>query len=114
MTESEIQTDIVKMLCEHPRVAWVMVVTTGKFKVKGGYVTVGHYITEDQRRLTGMSDIIGQMRDGRVLVVETKKPKEVPTVEQYEYMELVNSNGGLGFWADSVRMAMQWLEMDDL
>lgn len=109
MKESDIQTDIMKMLLKHPKVCWAMVITTGKFKVKGGYITVGHYMSDEQKRKTGMSDILGMLNNGRTLSIETKKPGELPTEEQYEYIDLVNSRGGLAFWANSVESAMYGL-----
>jgi hypothetical protein len=110
MKESDIQQRIVTVLTGHEKVAWAMVVTTGKFKVKGGYITTGHYITEDQKRLTGMSDIIGQLRDGRFFCIETKKPGEEPTEEQFAFLDLVEMNGGVSGWADSVESALWILE----
>lgn len=111
MTESDIQQDIIKALTIHPKVAWCMVVTTGKFKVKGGYITTGHYITEDQKRLTGMSDIIGQLRDsGQLFCIETKKPGEEPTEEQFDFLDVVSKNGGVSGWADSVESALWVIE----
>ena len=111
MKESkDVQQPVVAALATHPKVAWCMVVTTGQFKVKGGYITTGHYITEDQKRLTGMSDIIGQLRDGRFFCIETKKPGEEPTEEQFNYLYLVTENGGVSGWADSVESALWILE----
>jgi hypothetical protein len=90
MKESDIQSAIMTTLGAHPRVVWVMVVTTGKFRVKGGFITTGHYITDDQKRLTGMSDIIGMMTNGAFLAIETKRPGEKPTNEQHAFLELVS------------------------
>lgn len=110
MKESDIQSAVMCALGEHPLVTWCMVVTTGGFKVKGGYITVGHYITEDQKRLTGMSDVIGMLKDGRFFCIETKKPGEEPTDEQFAFMGLVSKNGGVSGWADCVEQAIQIVE----
>jgi hypothetical protein len=110
MRESDIQQDIVSALAGHERVAWCMVVTTGTFKVRGGHITTGHYITEDQKRLTGMSDIIGQLRDGRFFCIETKRPGKEPTEEQFAFLDLVELNGGVSGWCDSVGSALWILE----
>ena len=110
MKESDIQSDIMIALGEHPLVAWCMVVTTGVFKVKGGFITVGHYISEDQKRLTGMSDVIGMLKDGRFFCVETKRPKEKPTAEQDGFMTLVANNGGVSGWANCVEGAINIIE----
>ena len=111
MSESDIQSNIMALLLLHHRVAWAMVITTGVFKVKGGCITVGHYISDNERQKTGMSDIIGQMRDGRMLAIETKKPGEEPTIKQYNFLSLVNDNGGLGFWANSIEMVSRSLKL---
>lgn len=108
MRESPIQQDIVSMLSLHHRVAWCMVITTGKFKVKGGYIVTGHYIDEDQKRRTGMSDIIGQLRDGRIFVIETKRPGNTPEDHQAEFIEMVKQNRGVAGWADNVETA-KWI-----
>jgi len=107
MKESDIQTDIMIMLGDHPKVAWCMVITTGKVKIKGYWVTIGHYITEDQKRLTGISDVIGQLVNGKFFCIEIKKPKETPTPEQFEYMDLVSRNKGVSGWCDSVSGAIE-------
>ena len=110
MKESDIQSDIMIALGEHPMVAWCMVVTTGNFRVKGGYISVGHYISEDRRRLTGMHDIIGMLTNGKFFSVETKRPNETPTKEQFEFMDLVIRNGGVSGWAANVKEAIQIIE----
>ena len=110
MRESDIQSDIMVALGEHPLVAWCMVITTGKFKVKGGFITVGHYITEDQKRLTGMSDIIGQLKTGIFFCIETKRLNEVPTAEQSWYLAMVHEYGGVSGWCTDVNGAIEIIE----
>ena len=107
MKESEIQNDIMTALGSHPSVVWAMVVTTGKFRVKGGFIITGHYMTEHCRTTTGMSDIIGMMVNGAFLAIETKKSGEEPTLEQYEFLELVSRNGGISGWCSSVEGALE-------
>ena len=102
MAESQIQSGVMDLLLVHKDVAWAMVITTGKFKAPGGWVTVGHYMSEHQKRETGMSDIIGQLRDGRMLAIETKDINETPTEEQHKFMRLVRTNGGVAFWTSSI------------
>ena len=112
MRESDIQSDIMNMLLKHPKVVWAMVITTGVFKVKGGCITTGHYMSDVQKRKTGMSDILGMLKNGKTFSIETKKSGEEPTKEQYDFMALVNRHGGLSFWADSVEKAMYGLNDD--
>jgi len=110
MRESDIQSEIMTALGSHPLVVWVMVVTTGQFKVRGGYITTGHYMTEHCRSTTGMSDIIGMMVSGASLAIETKKPGEEPTNEQYAFIELVGRNGGISGWATNAKEAIEIIE----
>ena len=100
--ESDIQSDIMTLLATHPKVAWAHVTTSGKVKGRGGHwMTLGY---------EGMADIIGQLRDGRLLAIEVKRPGEVPTDIQAEFMSLVNNNRGLAGWCDSVDGAVDLLK----
>lgn len=110
MRESDIQSDIMCALGEHPLVAWCMTITTGKVKVGNRYMTLGHYITDSQKRLTGMSDIIGQLVDGRFFCIEVKIPKEEPTSEQFRFMDLVSKNNGVSGWCCDVAGAIEIIE----
>ena len=105
MKESEIQKDIMNYLFKSPAVAWAYVTTTGTFNIKrhGGssWVTIG---------FPGMSDIIGQLRDGRMLAIEVKLPGKLPSQDQREFLELVNANNGLGIWVDTVKGVIRELE----
>ena len=110
MKESDIQSQIMIALGNHPNVAWCMVITTGKFKVKGGYVTVGHYISDSQKRFTGMSDIIGMLIDGTFFCIETKKPDKKPTKEQWEFLGMVAKNKGISGWCCNAEGAIEIIE----
>jgi len=110
MRESGIQTDIMCALGGHQKVVWCMVVTTGIFRVKGGYITTGHYMTEHEKQNTGMSDVIGQLIDGRFFSIEVKKPKKEPTEEQYAFLDLVRNNNGVSGWCDSVEGALKIID----
>ena len=114
MKESDIQSSIMTAVGGHPCVVWVMVVTTGKFRVKGGFITTGHYMTEHCRTTTGMSDIIGMLVNGAFLAIETKKPGEEPTNEQHAFLELVSRNGGLSGWCDSVEGALDIINGENI
>ena len=103
MRESDIQTAVMDMLGFHPKVAWAMVTTSGTIRGKGGgrYFHVG---------FPGLSDILFQTRSGRLGALEIKKPGQLPTKEQLAFLSLVESNGGIAGWADSVEMAKRILE----
>jgi len=101
MKESDIQSDVMIALGNHPDVAWVYVTSAGSFRVRGGYVTVG---------FKGLSDILGQMRDGRLIALEIKKPKEKPKPEQFEFLDLVSKNGAVSGWCTCVSEAIEIIE----
>ena len=101
MKESDIQSEIMIALGEHPDVAWVYVTSAGSFRVRGSYVKVG---------FKGLSDILGQMRDGRLIALEIKKPKEKPKPEQLEFLDLVSRNKGVSGWCCNVTGAIQIIE----
>ena len=110
MKESDIQSGIMCALGSHPDVVWCMVVTTGKFRIKGGFITTGHYMTGHEKQSTGMSDIIGMTIEGTFFCIEVKKPNEKPTKEQCDFMELVAYNSGLSGWATNVEEAINIIE----
>ena len=100
MKESDIQS--AAMINLFPHVVWATVMTVGKIKGRGG-----HWITLG---FPGLSDIIGQLRDGRLIAIEVKKPGERPTNEQYEFMRDVVLNNGVAFWIDDPRQIGKFLE----
>jgi len=97
--EKDVQAAILEALQFHPLVAWAARMNTGaaKFKDAKGkarFVRFG---------FPGMSDIIGQFKDGTFLAIEAKRPKgEGPTDDQKAFMETVNNNGGRAGVARSV------------
>lgn len=103
MSEKVIQQAIIKAISKHPLVAWCYITTVGTVKGVGGgkMFKVG---------FPGQSDIMGQLRDGRLLAIEVKQPGKVPTDIQNDFIALVNENDGVAGWADSVDMALEILE----
>ena len=95
MKESSLQHQILTCLKKDPLVAWVYTTSAGVAKgVHGGRpFRIG---------FNGLSDIIGQLKDGRLLAIEVKKPGGKLKEEQAEFIEKVNKNNGVGFMATSV------------
>ena len=80
--ERTVLKDILKLLKHHPKVAWVRRINTGR----RGYIRFG---------FIGCSDIIGQLKDGRFLAVETKRTNgRGPTLPQQTFLAMVLANGG--------------------
>lgn len=103
LSESDIQTGIMSNILFHPFVVWAHVTTSGKMKGRGG-----HWITLG---FPGLSDIIGQTRDGRMLAIEVKKPGEDATDVQQEFIDNVNKYGGRAGVAHNVIEAFDVIEM---
>lgn len=93
MLESDIQADVLKLLARHPKVAWFHRMNVGAVKRGSRYIRFGR---------KGMCDITGQLRNGRRLEIEMKRPGEQPTDDQKEFIAMVNIAGGLAFIARSI------------
>ena len=57
----------------------------------------------------GSADLWGIYR-GRHMECEVKRPGEVPTKEQYDWLNLCAEEGGISIWADSLDMFIQALK----
>lgn len=103
MKERDIQTAIMNMLVMHPKVAWAYVTSAGTARGIGGGrpFRIG---------FNGLSDIIGQLNDGRLLAIEVKMPGKKPTDTQLEFLDSVSKSNGLSFWSTSVEDAEKELE----
>ena len=99
--ERDVLQAVLAALRAHPRVAWVERMNVGAFKnANGQFVRVG---------FVGCADILGQLRDGRFLAVEVKRPGSKPTHEQVEFLGRVHRGNGVAFvaWsADDARKAL--------
>ena len=73
--------------------AWAARMNTGAIPVGNRLFRAG---------FVGCSDIIGQMKDGRFLAIEVKRPGKGATPEQYAFLSRVNANDGFAFVARSV------------
>lgn len=99
--ERDILKAILQYLRLHPRVAWAQRMNTGMIPINDERMFRAGFV--------GCSDVIGQMRDGRILCVEVKRPGKRPTAPQQNFLDRVNRDGGLGFVATSVRDCEQAL-----
>lgn len=106
--ESEIQKQIMEFLAAHPLVAWRIRINTGEFVQGDSHIRTHYGLASDEC----MSDILGQLRDGRVLAIEVKRP---PFIEpktrrenaQYNFLLTVRENGGIGFFAATLEEARE-------
>jgi len=97
LTEKQLQKSVIEYLKIHPKIAW-----SERFNV-GAHLL----INENSRRFIrysfkGCSDILGQLKDGRFLAVEVKSAKGKVTECQQQFIDCVNTNGGLGVIVRSI------------
>lgn len=101
MNEGTVLQAILRLLRVHPKVAWAQRINTGAAKLKGFYVRFG---------FIGCSDIIGQLRDGRLLAFEVKLLGEKPSKDQQLFLDKVNRHNGLAACVHSIEEADEALK----
>ena len=82
--------EVLKVLRHHNAVAWCERQNTGAAKVGKRFIRFGW---------RGCSDLIGMLKDGRLLAVEVKAPSGKLRAEQAEFLSLVRRFGGVAFVA---------------
>lgn len=85
--ESKILSACLKYLSLHIKVAWTIRMNVGAaLDSQGNYIRFG---------VAGMPDILGQLKDGRVLAIEVKAPGKHPTVLQKAFLDKVSNYNGV-------------------
>lgn len=85
---------VLELLQVHPRVAWAERFNTGGMEnANGQYVRFA---------FPGCSDILGQLKDGRLLAIECKRPGKKATAEQWQFLCNVNRANGVAFVATCI------------
>lgn len=79
----------------HPLCAWANRVNSGAYKTEAGHFLRFGFV--------GCSDIIGQLRDGRILCIEVKRDDAKPTPAQQQFLFTVARFGGCAFVARDVQ-----------
>lgn len=97
-TEAEVMSAVCGALAYHHRVAWFQRFNTGAGKLLRSDGSASQWI---RFGFPGCSDLLGQLKDGRFLAVEVKRPSKDTTSEQQAFLATVNANGGIGFRARS-------------
>lgn len=100
--------EVLKSLRNHSAVAWCERQNSGAAKVGGRFIRFGWL---------GCSDIIGQLKDGRLLACEVKAPKGKLRDEQQIFIDQVNDAGGVAFIARNyldVQEALQGTQLKQL
>ena len=82
--------EVLKALRNHSAVAWCERQNSGATKVRSRFICFGW---------RECSDIIGQLKDGRLMACEVKAPKGKLRDEQRLFINQVNHAGGVAFMA---------------
>lgn len=99
--EAAALVEVLKALRHHPAVAWAERQNTGAAKVGERFIRFGW---------RGCSDVIGQLKDGRLLAVECKAKAGRLRPEQAEFLSLVRRFGGVGIVARNARDVIDGLK----
>ena len=92
--EAESLREVLIALKNHNLVAWCERQNTGAAKVGGRFIKFGW---------KGCSDILGQLKDGRLLAVECKRLKGGKlSDDQILFLERVRKHGGVSFVATNL------------
>lgn len=92
--------EVLQALRAHPAVAWCHRVNTGAAKVGNRFIRFGW---------PGCPDVLGQLKDGRLLGVEVKAPRGRLRPEQALFLARIRSAGGVAFVARDLRDVLRAL-----
>ena len=92
--EAAALVEVLKAVRAHPVVAWAERQNSGAAKVGGRFIRFGW---------PGCPDVLGQLKDGRLLGVEVKAAKGRASPEQVAFLERIRGAGGVAFIAHSLR-----------
>ena len=100
--EAAALVEVLKALENHNAVAWVKRMNSGAAKMGNRFVRFGW---------PGCPDVLGQLKDGRLIGVEVKAPKGKLRPEQTIFLERIRSAGGVAFMARDYRDVMAELSL---
>ena len=92
--EAAALVEVLKAVKTHPLVAWAERQNSGAAKVGGRFIRFGW---------PGCPDVLGQMKDGRLLGVEVKAKAGKLRPEQAVFLERIRGAGGVAFVARDMR-----------
>ncbi|MDP2785003.1 MAG: VRR-NUC domain-containing protein [Sulfurimicrobium sp.] len=95
--EAAALVEVLKALENHNAVAWVRRMNSGAVKIGSRFIRFGW---------PGCPDLMGQLKDGRLIGVEVKGPKGKLRPEQTIFLERIRSAGGVAFMARDCRDVM--------
>ena len=99
--EAAALVEVLKALNTHAAVAWCERMNSGAARMGGRFVRFG---------FKGCPDVLGQLRDGRLLGVEVKAKAGRLRPEQAVFLERIRGAGGVAFVARDLRDVMREME----
>ena len=99
--EAAALVEVLKALRAHPAVVWCERMNSGAAKVGNRFIRFGW---------PGCPDVLGQLRDGRLLGVEVKSPTGKLRPEQSVFLDRIRGAGGVAFIARDCRDVFLKLE----
>ncbi|GAB2531862.1 VRR-NUC domain-containing protein [Simplicispira piscis] len=93
--------EVLKALRTHPAVAWAERMNSGAAKVEGRFIRFGW---------RGCPDLLGQLKDGRLLGVEVKAQAGRLCPEQTLFLERIRCAGGVAFMARDCQDVLRELD----
>lgn len=95
--ETDRQSAIVRYLRFEPQVKFVIRLNGGGRRLAGAFVWFYRLFVSgrEEQKGKGVSDLIGQLQDGRFFAFEVKRPGEQPSEEQAAFLALVRAGGGV-------------------
>ena len=94
--ERDVLKAVWKYLASHKRIAWITRINSGAIMADFGASGI-HPLRLNYKR--GMSDLVGQMKDGRFLAVECKREGAELMDHQRDFLNEVLANNGVAFVA---------------
>lgn len=98
--EAAALVEVLKALQAHPLVAWAERMNSGAAKVGDRFIRFG---------FRGCPDVLGQLKDGRLMGVEVKAPAGRLRPEQALFLERIRCAGGVAFVARDLRDVLRSL-----
>lgn len=95
--------EVLKALRSHGAVAWAERMNSGAARMGARFVRFGW---------PGCPDVLGQLKDGRLLGVEVKGPKGRLRPAQSLFLERIRAAGGVAFMARDCRDVLRELGSD--
>ena len=93
--------EVLKAVRAHPLVAWAERQNSGAAAVGARFIRFGW---------PGGPDVLGQLKDGRLLGVEVKAAKGRASPEQVAFLERIRGAGGVAFIAHDLRDVVRELK----